>query len=207
MNENITFEDENPIALFKQWFAEAEQAEPVNPNAMALATADGNGRPCVRMVLLKGIDERGFVFYTNSESRKGLELAENAHASLCFYWKTLGREVGVDGPVEKVSKEETDAYFDSRPRGSQIGAWASKQSRSMEGRFELEKRVAQFTAKFHVGKVPRPDYWEGYRVKPERIEFWAERRFRLHDRIAYTRVSDSKGNDDEGKWDIQRLFP
>jgi len=206
MNENITFEDKKPIDLFRQWLTEAEGKEPVNPNAMALATADSRGRPCVRMVLLKGIDERGFVFYTNSESRKGLELAENAYASLCFYWKSLGREVGIDGPVEKVSLEEADGYYDSRARGSQIGAWASKQSRPMAGRFELEKRVAQFTAKFHVGKVPRPEFWEGYRVKPERIEFWAERRFRLHDRIVYIREVESEGVSGS-EWEIQRLFP
>jgi pyridoxamine 5'-phosphate oxidase len=158
------------------------------------------------MVLLKGIDERGFVFYTNSESRKGLELAENAYASLCFYWKSLGREVDIDGPVEKVSLKEADGYYDSRARGSQIGAWASKQSRPMAGRFELEKRVAQFTAKFHVGKVPRPEFWEGYRVKPERIEFWAERRFRLHDRIVYIREVESEGVSGS-EWEVQRLFP
>jgi pyridoxamine 5'-phosphate oxidase len=199
LNENITFEADEPVALFDEWLKKAENTEPVNPNACAVATADKSGKPSVRMVLLKGVDERGFVFYTNSESQKGEELTENPLASLCFYWKSLGREVRVDGPVEKVSVEEADAYFDSRARASQIGAWASKQSRVLESRFELEKRIAQFTAKFHIGKVPRPEFWEGYRVKHEKVEFWAEKSFRLHERFVYLRTNQG--------WQTERLYP
>ena len=189
----------DPVQLFKDWLGEAEKTEPVNPTAAALATANANGKPSVRMVLLKDADAKGFVFYTNSESRKGLELAVNPFASLCFYWKSLLREVRIDGPVYKVSDAKADAYFSSRTRASQIGSWASKQSQPLEGRFELEKRVAEFTAKFHVGKVPRPPYWEGYSIRPESIEFWKESRFRLHDRVIYNRVSDG--------WTSERLFP
>lgn len=198
-NENITFDSDEPVALFNKWLKLAEEKEPVNPNAVAVATANADGKPSVRMLLLKGVDERGFVFYTNSESHKGEELAINPRASLCFYWKSMRREVRVDGPVEKISNEEADAYFESRARGSQIGAWASKQSRPLESRFELEKRIAKYTAKFHIGKVPRPEFWEGYRVKHERVEFWAEKNFRLHDRFVYTRT-------DQG-WQTERLYP
>ena len=198
-NENITFDSDEPVALFNKWLKLAEEKERVNPNAVAVATANADGKPSVRMLLLKGVDERGFVFYTNSESHKGEELAINPRASLCFYWKSMGREVRVDGPVEKISNEEADAYFESRTRGSQIGAWASKQSRPLESRFELEKRIAKYTAKFHIGKVPRPEFWEGYRVKHERVEFWAEKSFRLHDRFVYTRT-------DQG-WQTERLYP
>ncbi len=199
LNDGITFDGDEPVALFNEWLEKAEGKEPVNPNACALATADKTGMPSVRMVLLKGVDERGFVFYTNSESKKGEELAENPRASLCFYWKSLGREVRVDGPVEKVSVEEADAYFDSRARGSQIGAWASKQSHVLESRFELEKRIAQYTAKFNVRKIPRPEFWEGYRVKHEKVEFWAEKSFRLHERFVYIRT--------ERGWQTERLYP
>tara|TARA_B100002003_G_scaffold118709_1_gene109447 strand:- start:2204 stop:2821 length:618 start_codon:yes stop_codon:yes gene_type:complete len=198
-NENITFDSDEPVALFNKWLKLAEEKERVNPNAVAVATANADGKPSVRMLLLKGVDERGFVFYTNSESHKGEELAINPRASLCFYWKSMGREVRVDGPVEKISNEEADAYFESRTRGSQIGAWASKQSRPLESRFELEKRIAKYTAKFHIGKVPRPEFWEGYRVKHERVEFWAEKNFRLHNRFVYTRT-------DQG-WQTERLYP
>ncbi len=147
---------------------------------MALATADAEGRPSVRMVLLKGIDERGFVFYTNLESRKGGQLAANPCVGLAFHWKSLRRQVNVEGPVVPVDPAEADAYFASRDRGSQIGAWASRQSQPLAGRFDLESRVAQFAAKFHVGAVPRPEFWSGFRVVPERIEFWEDRPFRLH---------------------------
>jgi len=198
-NENITFDGDEPVALFIKWLKLAEDKEPVNPNAMAVATVSTDGKPSVRMLLLKGVDDRGFVFYTNSESQKGEELAANQFASLCFYWKSMGREVRVDGPVEKISIEEADTYFDSRARGSQIGAWASKQSRPLESRFELEKRIAKYTAKFHIGKVPRPEFWEGYRVKHERVEFWAEKSFRLHERFVYIR-------NDQG-WRTERLYP
>jgi len=200
MSTDLPTDSTDPIALFKDWLAEAEEKESVNPTAMSVATADAQGVPSVRMVLLKDVDERGFVFYTNSESQKGLEMAENPHASLCFYWKTMLKEVRVDGPVTKVSDEEADAYFASRSRGSQIGAWASKQSRPLESRFELEKQIAAYTAKFNIGKVPRPDFWEGYRVAAQKIEFWAERTFRLHDRIVYTL-------DENGNWVSQRLYP
>jgi len=201
MTDDLTKENQNPVELFQKWLAEAEQKETVNPNAMALATADAEGRPSVRMVLLKEVDENGFVFYTNSESRKGLEIQENPVASLCFYWKSLLREVRVDGPVSKISATESDAYFESRDRASQIGAWASRQSRPLNGRFEFEKEIARYTAKFNIKKVPRPEYWEGYRISPERIEFWVERRFRLHDRMMYTRTPDQKN------WTSQRLYP
>ena len=172
MDEEGKLTQDDPIELFKEWLAEAEQSEAVNPTAVALATADKAGVPSVRMVLLKDVDADGFVFYTNSESRKGFELAENPLASLCFYWKSLLREVRVEGPVSKVSDTDADAYFASRDRASQIGAWASKQSRPMQNRFELEKNVAQYTARFNIGKVSRPPYWEGYRIASNHIEFW-----------------------------------
>ena len=187
-----------PIALFKEWLAEAKEKESNNPTAMSLATADAAGTPSVRRVLLKDVDERGFVFYTNSESRKGLEIAANPYASTCFHWKSMLRVVRVDGFVEKVSDAEADAYFNSRSRGSQIGAWASNQSQPLESRFQLERQIASYTAKFHIGDVPRPDFWEGYRIVPRYIEFWTERTFRLHDRIVYTYKA---GTD----WTSQRL--
>jgi len=188
-----------PIRRFYELFDEAKRTEPGLPEAMALATADPEGRPSVRMVLLKDADERGFVFYTNLESRKGGELLANSRAALLFHWKSLQRQVRVEGPTEQVSDAEADAYFATRDRGAQIGAWASRQSRPMEGRFDLEKRVAQFTAKHALGKVPRPEFWSGFRIRPERIEFWTEGKFRLHDREVYIRNSDS--------WRKEKLFP
>ncbi|MEX2455278.1 MAG: pyridoxamine 5'-phosphate oxidase [Rhodospirillaceae bacterium] len=190
----------DPIALFLQWLEEARATEPNDPNAMTLATVDPAGRPSARMVLLKDADERGFVFYTNTESRKGVELGTNPAAALVFHWKTLRRQVRVGGTATRVGDAEADAYFASRPRGSQIGAWASDQSRPLEGRFALEKRVAVFAAKFGVGAVPRPGHWTGYRVAPLEIEFWQDKPFRLHERLMFTR-------DGSGHWRAGRLFP
>ncbi|TNE35059.1 MAG: pyridoxamine 5'-phosphate oxidase [Alphaproteobacteria bacterium] len=184
---------------FRGWMADAEKSEPNDPTAMALATADADGQPSVRMVLLKQADEQGFVFYTNFESQKGTELLENPKAALCFHWKTLRRSIRIQGIVEKVSDAEADAYFDSRARDSRIGAWASQQSRPMEGRFTLEAAVAKYAAKYAVGRVPRPDYWSGFRVVPERIEFWRDRPFRLHERRRYEKSSDG--------WTESVLFP
>tara|TARA_Y100000031_G_scaffold110231_1_gene121369 strand:+ start:422 stop:1012 length:591 start_codon:yes stop_codon:yes gene_type:complete len=189
----------DPIALFRVWLTAAEKSEPNDPNAMTLATATPEGVPSARMVLLKEVDERGFAFYTNLASRKATELKANSRAALCFHWKTLHRQVLVEGTVKPVDEAEADAYFASRPRMSRIGAWASQQSRPLAGRFELEKRVAEFTARFHVGSVPRPDFWSGFRLLPEQIEFWRERPFRLHDRMVYHRH--------EGGWLIERLYP
>ena len=199
MNSKTKKETDGPIALFKQWLKEAGLAELNNPNACALATADKFARPSVRMVLLKNVDERGFVFYTNSQSQKGIELSENPWASLCFHWKSLGKEVRINGSVIPVSEDESDLYFASRTRDSQIGAWASKQSRDLKSRNELETRVEKFTKKFKLGKVPRPSFWGGYLVIHEKVEFWSEADFRLHDRLVYTRS--------EGGWFTKKLYP
>ena len=190
----------DPFALFQDWMADAEEHEVNDPNAMSLATVDSQGRPSVRMVLLKGVDDHGFVFYTNLESRKGQELQAQPVAALCFHWKSLRKQVRVEGRVEPVTAKEADAYFASRARASQIGAWASKQSRPLQGRFELEMRIAEYTAKFGLGSVPRPPFWSGFRVVPDYIEFWADKPFRLHDRTVYTRSED-------GAWQTQALFP
>jgi pyridoxamine 5'-phosphate oxidase len=199
-------EAEEPLRLFAAWFAEAQRSEPVNPEAMTLATVDASGLPNARMVLMKGFDDRGFVFYTNVDSTKGHELADAPKAALTFYWKSLQRQVRVRGCVEPVSAEEADAYFASRSRMAQIGAWASKQSSELESRLAFEKAVARFTAKFAIGAVPRPAYWSGYRVVPQEIEFWQERPFRLHDRVAFTRANSNRSAA-KAPWGKTRLYP
>ncbi|MFQ3623014.1 MAG: pyridoxamine 5'-phosphate oxidase [Acetobacteraceae bacterium] len=194
-------EAEDPIARFEAWMAEAAKTEPNDPNAVCLATATPDGRPSARMVLLKGVDARGFVFYTNLESRKGRELAANPHAALCFHWKTLTRSVRVEGPVFLVADEEADAYFASRPRTSRIGAWASKQSRPLEGRWALEQAVAEYTLRHGVGEVPRPPHWSGFRLSPRVIEFWRDQPFRLHERLVYRREGEADA------WRTELLYP
>jgi len=192
---------EDPVALFRQWLAEAEKGEPADPGAMAVATVDAEGMPNVRMILLKGADERGFVFYTNCDSAKGLELAANPKAALLFYWKSLGRQIRIRGPVEPVTDAEADAYFATRHRESRIGAWASSQSRPLASRAALEEGVARYVEEFSGGDVPRPSYWHGYRVRPVEIEFWKHGDFRLHDRIVFRRATP------EGAWTKTRLYP
>lgn len=191
---------EDPFLLFSQWLKEAENRDPDDPNAMCLATADEYGRPSARTLLLKGYDEKGFVFYTNRESRKGRALETNPYASILFYWKTLDRQVHIEGTVSQVEDQESDKYFSSRPRGSRIGAWASQQSRSLENRSALKKRIEDMEKKYQGNEdIPRPPYWGGYLLKPERIEFWQEGAFRLHTRILYTRSGDG--------WKREMLFP
>ncbi len=191
--------NDDPVAQFQAWMDEAAKSEPNDANAVCLATATPDGRPSARMVLLKGVDPRGFVFYTNYESRKGQELLANPNAALCFHWKSLHRSVRVEGPVEPVSAEEADAYFSSRARTSRIGAWASRQSRPLEGRFALEKAVAEYTLKFGLGEIPRPPHWSGFRVLPQRIELWRDMPFRLHERRVFHR--------DGAGWRLETLFP
>ncbi|MFN0217402.1 MAG: pyridoxamine 5'-phosphate oxidase [Hyphomicrobium sp.] len=198
----------DPFALFDAWFAEALRSEPNDPNAMAVATVDQGGLPNVRMVLLKGVDgadraadSRGFVFYTNFEGAKGRELLAHPKAALVFHWKSLERQVRVRGSVSIVADAEADVYFASRPRLSRIGAWASQQSRPLEGRFALEAAVAKYTAKYAIGEIPRPPYWSGLRLVPEEIEFWMSRPFRLHDRVQFRRDAP------QDAWARQRLYP
>ena len=191
--------EKDPFELFAKWYSEAQKSEPSLAEAMTLATADETGMPSARMVLLKSASKNGFIFYTNFESQKGLELAENPRAALVFHWKSLKRQVRVSGSVEIVSDEKADIYFSSRSRGAQIGAWASDQSRPMASQFELEKNVARFTAKFGVSKVSRPPYWSGYCVVPDAIEFWEERPLRLNRRFLYRSEKD--------EWSVSQLFP
>lgn len=195
MDEIVEIE---PFTPFRRWLDEAWQGEP-NAHAMTLATATPDGRPSARAVLLKGLDRRGFVFYTNLESRKSAELFANAHAALCFLWKSLNRQIRVEGVVELVAESEADAYFATRPRDSQIGAWASDQSRPLASRAALEQRVEEFLRRFGEAPVPRPPYWSGFRVLPQLIEFWQERPFRLHDRLLFIR--------EDAGWRRERLFP
>ncbi|MBK9083424.1 MAG: pyridoxamine 5'-phosphate oxidase [Rhizobiales bacterium] len=190
-----------PAELFGAWFAEAQASEPNDPNGMALATAGPDGLPDVRMVLMKDFDERGFVFYTNAESAKGLQLGANPQAAVLFHWKSLRRQVRARGPVEPVTDAESDAYFASRARDSRIGAWASQQSRPLESRFALEKAVAKYAARYALGEVPRPAYWRGFRVRPVQMEFWRDMPFRLHDRVVFRRPAP------DGDWTKERLYP
>ena len=190
---------DDPLEQFRRWYAEAERAEIRAPHAMALATADGDGRPSVRMVLLKEADERGFVFFTGYESRKGGDLERNPQAALLFYWDPLGRQVRVEGTVERAAAVESDAYFATRPRGAQLAAAASRQGRVLEGRDELDARVAELEREHEGGDVPRPEHWGGYRLRPDAYEFWQHRESRLHDRLRYRRVAD--------RWIVERLSP
>jgi len=200
----LTFSDlpdtDDPFGLFTRWMQEARKSEPRDPDAAALATVDAADLPDVRIVLVKKVDERGFVFFTNSDSAKGTEIEANPRAALVFYWKSLNRQVRVRGTVSPISEKESDEYFATRPRGAQVGAWASKQSRSLESRSVLEAAVARYE-KEYAGTVPRPPHWVGYRVVPLAIEFWADRPFRLHDRIVFSRAAPDK------PWARVRLYP
>jgi pyridoxamine 5'-phosphate oxidase len=190
----------SPFAQFQDWFAEAEKTEAKDPNAMIVATATPDGHPSARAILLKGVDDRGFVFYTNKESRKSAELSANANVFLLFYWKSLGRQVRIEGTVESVTDAEADAYYASRPRISRLGAWASQQSRPLASRSVLEQRLAEAEQRYPSDDIPRPAYWSGYRVLPVSFEFWLDMPYRLHDRTVYRRAAD-------GGWEQTKLFP
>jgi pyridoxamine 5'-phosphate oxidase len=192
-------EDANPFAKFHLWMFEAIENEPIDPNAMTVVTSTPGGRPSARIILLKGVDERGFVFYTNKESRKANELTANPCVFLLFYWKSLGRQIRIEGVVEHVTDAESDAYFATRARISRLGAWASDQSRPLTERSELERRLAEYEARFPGEEIPRPPYWSGYRVLPENFEFWQLMPYRLHDRTTYARTPEG--------WTIGKLFP
>ena len=198
-NDKLLYDSEEPISVFEDWLELATETEPENPNAFALATANPNGMPSVRMLLLKQVNSDGLVFYTNSISRKGRQMAKNPYASMCFYWKTLARQVRFEGSIKEIEPELADQYFASRSRGSQIGAWASEQSRELFKHEDLEKNVVFYDQKFKNTEVPRPEFWRGYRLKHKRAEFWAEKTFRLHDRYVY----DWSGNE----WKTKRLYP
>ncbi|MCZ2328465.1 pyridoxamine 5'-phosphate oxidase [Bartonella sp. F02] len=207
MNNQIQKNDDlmqtqEPFTLFSNWLEEATKNEINDPNAMALATVDETGLPNVRMVLLKNFSSEGFVFYTNYESCKGQEILKSMKASLCFHWKSLRRQVRIRGIVETVTNEDADTYFQSRPRESQIGAWASKQSQPLKNRSILTKEIAKYTARYAIGNIPRPPYWSGFCVKPLFIEFWCDRLFRLHDRLLFTRSSIEQND-----WKKQKLYP
>ncbi|NCT40340.1 MAG: pyridoxamine 5'-phosphate oxidase [Alphaproteobacteria bacterium] len=195
----------DPLSLFKQWLNEAEKTEINDANAMFLSSVDPDGHPSVRTVLLKGFDERGFVFYTNFESRKGKALLANPYAETLFYWKSLEKQIRISGPVEQVSNDEANAYYNARHRVSRIGAWASKQSREMEHANALKEREAEFTKKFeNVENPPRPENWSGFRIIPKRVEFWIAGEFRLHTRFVYTKTEDDNAADD---WNVNWLYP
>ena len=200
MPEQLLQPQADPIDLFRTWLAEAEASEPNDPNAMSLATTTAHGMPSVRVVLLKGLDDRGFVFYTNKQSRKGGELTANQHAALLFHWKSLRRQIRVEGPIEDVTDAEADAYFNSRSRISRLGAVVSDQSRPLPDRRELEMRLAEVEARYPGEQVPRPAHWSGYRVLPDVIEFWQDMPHRLHDRMVYRREG-------ERSWQTTRLYP
>lgn len=191
--------ENHPFSLFGAWLKDAETSEINDPNAVALATVDADGMPNVRMVLLKSFDTDGFVFFTNFESQKGQEILGQKKAAMVFHWKSLRRQVRVRGEILPVSEAEADEYFETRPRGSRIGAWASKQSRPLESRFALEKAVAEYTVKFGIGHIPRPAHWSGFRLIPQSLEFWHDRPFRLHDRMAFSRAGEG--------WEKTRMYP
>ena len=192
----------DPFEVFNKWLKKATRKEINNPNAMTLATVGNDGRPSARMVLLKDVGPEGFTFYTNLESPKSRQLAENPYAALLFHWKTLDRQIRIEGAVEQVSDQEADAYFATRPRASQLGAWASHQSQAMDGWADLEKRLAMYTAKFHIGPVPRPEFWSGFHLHADRFEFWKQGNFRLHKRFVFT--PSESGRD---KWLVQQVYP